>query len=88
MAETDEPLIQQCPECGELIDVSDQEPLSAVLCPSCGAPSVIATHIDQFELVDVLGRGGMGVVYRAQDTSLDRSVALKLMSSSSFSSTV
>ena len=79
MAETDEPLIQQCPECGELIDVSDQEPLSAVLCPSCGAPSVIATHIDQFELVDVLGRGGMGVVYRAQDTSLDRSVALKLL---------
>lgn len=79
MAETDEPLIQQCPECGELIDVSDQEPLSAVLCPSCGAPSVIATHIDQFELVDVLGRGGMGVVYRAQDTSLDRQVALKLL---------
>ncbi len=80
--ETEEPRILTCPDCGTQIDVSDEEPLSAVLCPTCGAPSVVSMQIDHFELVDVLGRGGMGVVYRAQDTSLDRPVALKLLKTS------
>jgi serine/threonine protein kinase len=36
-----------------------------------------------FELIDVLGQGGMGVVYRARQDRLDRIVAIKLLATSS-----
>jgi len=39
--------------------------------------NLVGRKVGSFEIVKVIGRGGMGVVYLAHDTKLDRSVAIK-----------
>jgi len=43
-------------------------------------PLLPGTHLGPYEIMTPLGAGGMGEVYRARDTRLDRTIAIKILS--------
>jgi eukaryotic-like serine/threonine-protein kinase len=72
--------IAYCHACGSPMDVTAVAPYSNVECPSCGKHTRVKREFGPYTLVRRHAVGGMSMVFAAHDNTLDREVALKILS--------
>jgi hypothetical protein len=82
-------IIFQCNNCDSRLEIEAESAGEQVECPTCKAWVVVprkgiepGTTLGGFRIVRLLGRGGMAEVYLARQLSMDRAVAVKILSQS------
>ncbi len=80
----------RCPHCRNSIELVDETIVSSINCPSCGSQFSLVgdrstyrfpgglKRIGQFQLLDHVGTGQFGTVWKAKDLALERTVAIKI----------
>jgi tRNA A-37 threonylcarbamoyl transferase component Bud32 len=79
-----------CPHCHNPIEVVELTPREELVCPTCGSTfhleaegstgseSSVGRKVGKFDLVETVGHGAFGTVFKARDPELDRVVAIKM----------
>jgi tRNA A-37 threonylcarbamoyl transferase component Bud32 len=79
-----------CPHCRNPVEVVKLSARQEIACPSCGSSFHVETDsttgwegkagqkLGKYELLDAVGQGAFGTVYKARDAELDRVVAIKV----------
>jgi tetratricopeptide (TPR) repeat protein len=78
----------RCPHCRESFHASKDTPVADITCAACGGHFSVSDSatfkarmiepLAHFDLIETLGIGGFGTVWKAKDRKLDRTVAIKV----------